>query len=260
MKKLISLLLAVSVMAMSSTTFAAYLGAEGQRNPGSWADTQGNRNSNALRDYSNEPKQLAVYRPGDTITFTKGDQVFAEGDVVTMISSKLDATDLTSATVMFIDQITVDSASPSFEYKIREGLTEGIYKIDIKIGSAEVDSFYYSVADPKVQILYTDEEETEQTTYVEWNDTTYYFAAATIGTDKVMYEQAGVAGFGFVFDDYVDENGDPIPLTFDAAVFDEAQDTQEIGGTVNWIFSIGIEGIGVAGVDAPVADGVIVNE
>lgn len=248
MKKLISLLLAVSVMAMSTVASAAYLGAQGQRNPGSWADTEGNRNSNSLRDYFNAPKQLAVYRPGDTITFIKGDQVFAAGDVVTMISSHIDAEDLTSATVMFIDQVKVDSASPTFEYKIREGLAEGIYKIDIKIGSAEVKSFYYAVGDPKVEIL-TLENGDQSLTH---NGVTYYFATAQIGTGKVMFEQAGVAGFGFDF-------GNDNVFTFDAATFDAATDVQEIGGASNWFFSIGITDIGEEDT-LPVAEGIIVNE
>ena len=246
MKKLISLLLAVSVMAASTVASAAYLGAQTQRNPGSWEDTTGNRNSNSLRDYIN-PAQFAVYRPGDTITFTKGDQKFAAGDVVTMISSKLGETDLNSSTVMFIDQVTVDSANPTFEYKIRD-IDEGIYKIDIKIGSAEVDSFYYSIADPKVEILYTDEAETTQT--LVYNGLTYYFASATIGTGDVMYEQAGVAEFGFDF-------GNDNVFTFTADVFDNASDAQEIGGTVNWLFTRPVEGIEG---DAPVATGVIINE
>lgn len=249
MKKLISLLLAVSVMAMSSTTFAAYLGAQGQRNPGSWADTTGGRNSNSLRDYNNNKSQLATYRPGDTITFTKGDQVFAAGDVVTFISSKVDATDLNSATVMFIDQITVDSDNPTFSYKIRSGLADGVYKMDIKIGSAAVDSFYYMVGDPKVEILFTDAEETTQG-YYDGHGVTYYFATATMGSGDVMYEQAGVKEFGFDF-------GNDNVFTFDAATFDAASDAQEIDGTVNWIFAIGITDIDG---NAPTADGAVIDE
>jgi len=253
MKKLISLLLAVSVMAASTVASAAALKAGGQRNPGA-ANVEGvaTGNSDYLRDYSNVPFQLAVYRPGDTLTFSNDSTKMYEGDVITFISSKLSETDLNSATVMFIDQVTADSDSPSYSYKIREGLAEGIYKMDIKIGDQEVDTFYYSVADPKVEIVYTDEAETTQTYYSAWNDTTYYFASATIGTDDVTYNQAGVAEYGFDF-------GNGNVFTFDAATFDAAQDTQEVEGTVNWFFSIGITGIGAEGT-APVADGTIIDE
>ena len=94
MKKLISLLLAVSVMAMSAVASAESLKAGGQRNPGSAANNSGN--SDFLRDYKNVPYQLAVYRPGDTISFTEETSgQIANGDVITFISSKVDAVDYT---------------------------------------------------------------------------------------------------------------------------------------------------------------------
>lgn len=248
MKKLISLLLAVSVMTMSSSAFAAYLSADGQRNPGDNSSAVGGANSNVLRDYSHTVKHLAAYRPGDTLTFKKGDLTVNSGDTVTFVSSKLDATSLSNSTVMFIDQLTVDSSNPSFSYKIREGLADGIYKLDIKIGSQDVDTFYYLVGTPKVEILFTDENEKSQT-YTAADGTTYYFASATIGSGDVMYEQVGVDSFGFKFGDN--------NYTFKAETFDSATNAQEIEGTVNWLFSIGVKD--VTG-DAPVAAGVIVDE
>ena len=234
MKKLISILLAVSVLAASTCASAVSLKAGGQRNPGTGGTAD--NNSNFLRDYSDAPGQLAVYRPGDTLTFSEESSAqISKGDVITFISSKLEATDaeLNSATVMFIDQIVADSDNPLCSYKIRDGLAEGIYKIDIKIGATEVDTFYYSIADPKIEIAYVDEEETIQAYYDEKDGKTYYFAAATLGTDKVTYNQIGVDSFGFQFDE---KN----TFTVSAATFDAAIAEQELEGTINWFFSIGI--------------------
>lgn len=247
MKKLISLLLAVSVMAMSSTSFAASLVASGQRNPGGYENTPGNRNSNYLRDGYGDTKILAVYRPGDTLTFSSSDQTkINEGDVITFISSQLDATDLNSSTVMFIDQVTV--GSDPLSYKIRDGLAEGIYKMDIKIGSAEVDTFYYAIGDPKVEVLYVDEEETQQAYYDEKDGKTYYFATISIGSGDVMFEQAGVNGIGFKFGDKEYYLADSV-TAFDTITYEN-----QIEGQVNWFFSIGVTD--VEG-DAPVATAIM---
>lgn len=258
MKKLISLLLAVSVMAISTCASAAFLNASNQRNPGTWGHideesgdrvlSAGEANSNSLRDY-NSPVQLAVYRPGDTITFSKGDLTVAAGDVVTFISSKVDADDLNSATVMFIDQATTTGTSFTYSYKIRENLAKGVYQLDIKVGDQAVDTFYYGVADPKVTIATIDQAGDEQAKVV--GDTAYYFAAVSVDGDFKL-EQAGVKAFGFDFNGTV--------ATFDAEVADYAENVSNIDneGTANWWFTIGITGVDEA--NLPVAADAIVNE
>lgn len=250
MKKLISILLAVSVMAASTVASATALKAGGQRNPGSAANDSGN--SDFLRDYKNVPFQLAVYRPGDTLTFSNDTEKMSKGDVITFISSYVDATDYNSSTVMFIDQVTAESDSPSYSYKIREGLAEGIYKLEIKIGSNDVKTFYYAIGDPKVEMVYVDEDETTQDYYDEKDGKTYYFASATLGSDKVTYNQLGVAEFGFKFDE---KNIFTIP----AATFDAAVAEQELEGTINWFFSIGITD-DLDDADIPNPTGILINE
>jgi hypothetical protein len=251
MKKLISLLLAVSLLAASTCAFAESLVAGGQRNYGD-ANVNGvaTFNSKYLRDYSNVPSHLSVYRPGDVLSFKREAATqFKAGDVLTFISSKIDAADYTSSTVMFIDQVTVETDNQEFRYKIREGLDNGLYKLEIKMGSNNVKTFYYGVADPKVEIAYVDKDETVQYYYDAKDNKTYYFAAASLGTDKVTYNQIGVAEVGF---DFGNEN----VFTMPASVLDAAIAEQE--ASVNWFFSIGV--MDVTEGAAPEAEGALIDE
>lgn len=249
MKKLISLLLAVSLMAMSTMASAVSLKAEGQRNPGTGGTAD--NNSNFLRDYSNVPAQLAVYRPGDTLTFfEESSNQIKMGDVITFISSYIDADDLNSATVMFIDQVVADVDSPKYSYKIREGLDQGIYQMDIKIGEQEVATFYYAIADPQVEIAYTDEDETIQYYYDAKDNKYYYFACATMGTDKVTYNQIGVAELGFDF-------GNGNVFTAAASNFDAFIAEQEVE-ELNLYYAIGVMDVDANNI--PTASAVKIDE
>jgi hypothetical protein len=252
MKKLISLLLAVSVMAMSAVASAESLKAEGQRNPGAGGDA--NMNSNYLRD-GKAQNLLALYRPGDTITFFEDSSAqMKKGDVITFISSKVDATDYTDATVMFIDQVTADADTPKYSYKIREDLAEGVYKLEIKIGSADVKTFYYSVADPKVEMAYIDDAETENFVYDEATKTAQYFAAITYGLAGSSLNQAGVAEFGFAFD--AGEAGTAV-ATLPIANYDAFIADQETDGST-FLFTVAVTDVEADNI--PVASGTIVDE
>jgi len=255
MKKLISLLLAVSVMAMSTVAFAELnpnrtLVAAGQRNPGSWDST--NLNSNYFRANTNV-SQAPLYRPGDSLTFKKGtDVTFAEGDVVTFISSKVDAEDYSDATVMFIDQVEASGPNHEFTYTIREDLAEGVYKLEIKIGDAAKDTFYYVVADPKVEMAYLDEDETVN--YVYENGTAQYFAAISYGLAGSHLNQAGVAEFGFSFD--AGEAGTAV-ATMPIANYDAFIAEQETDNST-FLFTVAVKDVDENNI--PVATGTIVDE
>ena len=254
MKKLISILLAVSLMAMSAVASAASLKAGGQRNYGDGGTAD--MNSKYLRDEKAQ-NLLALYRPGDTITFSKGSDVtFAAGDVVTFISSKVDATDYTDATVMFIDQVTAESDSPSYSYKIREGLAEGIYKLEIKIGDAGVKTFYYSVADPKVEILkaYDEEENLVDCFYDAETKTAQYFAAITYGLAGSNLNQAGVAKIGFKFK--AGEKG-TATATMPISAYDGCYATNETDAAT-FVFTVAVTDVEENNI--PVAEGTIIDE
>lgn len=266
MKKLISLLLAVSVMAASTCASAAYLGASNQRNPGSYSDVPGGRNSGVMRPadqisadgkVTGQKKILAGYRPGDEIEFSRGDYTVAAGDVITFISSKVNTENVyestyTDATVMFIDQVVSDGSNTLGRYKLREDLAEGIYKIDIKIGENDPAPFFYAVGAPKVDVLYTNEEETTQYLYDEVGKRAQYFAVASIGTGDVLFEQVGVARFGF-------DSGSIEATTFAAEAFDNAMLANELDAA-EFVFTIQINDVPSAS-DLPAeVDGTIVNE
>jgi hypothetical protein len=254
MKKLISILLAVSLMAMSTMASAAStaLKAGGQRNSGSAANNSGN--SDYLRDYKNIPFQLALYRPGDTLTFSNDTEKMSKGDVITFISSKVDATDYTDATVMFIDQVTAESDSPSYSYKIREDLAEGIYKLEIKIGSADVKTFYYSVADPKVEILSLDAAGNKKHLYSAETKTAQYFAAITYGLAGSNLDQAGVAEFGFKFK--AGEKG-TATATMPISAYDGCYATNETDAAT-FVFTVAVTDVEENNI--PVAEGTIIDE
>lgn len=221
MKKLISLLLAVSVMAASTVAFAADLTAAGdQRNDG----------YNVMPQTYVE-KEIPTYRPGDIITFKGSNSVtFTTGDVVTFISSKVDA-NIDDTTVMFIDQVTVtaNEVTSGFTYKVREGLTQGAYKLDIKNGSDEKATFYYFVAAPEVKIATVDLEGTDNAFTTA--DGTAFVGVLTMGTDEVAsYEQVGLGEFG-------------MDLSYNGKKFEKRYGLPNIGeieGSVNWYFAVEI--------------------
>jgi len=237
MKKLISILLAVSVLAMSTMASAGTaLKAGGQVNPGSASNNSGN--SNYLRDYMPVPLQLAVYRPGDTLTFSNDTEKMLEGDVITFISSKVDAEDLDSSTVMFIDQVVAESNSPSYSYKIREGLEDGIYKLDIKIGSKDVKSFYYGVGNPVVTPVTVDGEKNYHVQEFNGVDHAFYFAAVTMSGELKFRTFANGLGVKFGEGEATETS-----MFEDAMQFDNyaVENNMEIGGEMTFVYVLPVE-------------------
>ena len=225
MKKLISLLLAVSVVVASTVASAADLTADGN---------QRNNGYDVMPD-SYVAGQIATYRPGDVITFKGSESVnFETGDVVTFISSRVDA-GIDDTTVMFIDQVTVtaNEQDKGFTYKIREGLTQGAYKLDIKNGSAEKATYYYFVAAPEVKIATVDggTDKSFDTTRG-----TAFIGVLTMGTSGATYKQVGLGDFG-------------MDLSYDTAegtmtgrkTFTLPAGGSEIEGSVDWHFAIVVD-------------------
>lgn len=138
MKKLISVLLAVSALALSTSAFAA-------------APTVSSRNEKATAFAEATAGTLPCFRNGDTVTFT----LSGVTGTVTLLSSKADATSVDNNSIQYINQYTKDSDNNvSVTYKIRE-LTNGTYKLLIKDGEATVAEYYYNVANPTANVLTT---------------------------------------------------------------------------------------------------------
>lgn len=247
MKKLISLLLAVSVMAMSTVAFAdvqSLQAVNSNRNPGANNLAAGKYNSDYFRILQKNAQSgnwavsntiAAVYRPGDTLTFrlTQADGGtigLSAGETVTFISYKLDE-DLTNETVQFVDQVPATGAGFTATYKLREDLEEGFYRLDAKFGDADTLSFYYAIADPKVDLATTDADG-EIPAEVR-NGKAYYFAAIHKGTNDAMFYSTGVQEVGFSF------NG--VEYTMPTTAFDTADLQNEDAGDVYWFYTIAVD-------------------
>lgn len=109
MKKLISVLLAVSALALSTTAFA----------------------SSAAETFADKP----VFREGDVITFE------ADASNLTLISSKVGA-EANNSTIQYVDE----TSNSTISYKVRD-LDEGDYQIAIKSGDSTPVTYNYTVAD-----------------------------------------------------------------------------------------------------------------
>lgn len=134
MKKLISVLLAVSALALSTSAFAAP----------SLSDA---RNDVTVLGEASDALALPILRNEDTVTFSL---TGLTGDQLTLISSKVGAT-ADNTTIQYINQYTPSGDSQAVSYKLR-GLAGGVYNIRIKDGEDDVVNYFYKVATPSVVV------------------------------------------------------------------------------------------------------------
>lgn len=229
MKKLIALLLAVSALSVSSSALAdSYDSFElypigssvGEHNgvsrnyTTSSYDAAGNPNygSGAFGAVGAASNTLPTYRSGDLLTFALqslngGSPVKVnEGDVLTFICSFMDGDDYTNGTVQFVDQITLspsdDSTACYFTYKLREGMTNGLYKMEMRLNGIS-NTFSFLIGAPSVELLYatqvpdgTTPDKTHVFKFDSNTKTAQCFGKVTI-TDGVNFSQTGTE-FGFI--------------------------------------------------------------
>lgn len=137
MKKLISVLLAVSALALSTSAFAADA-----------VSTVSNRNSNAFQ--TDAIGSLPCFRNGDSVTF----ELSNVSGTVTLLSSKVGASAVDNTSIQYINQYTKDSDNKvSVTYKIRALETNGTYQLLIKDGDNTVVTYYYNVANPTAAVV-----------------------------------------------------------------------------------------------------------
>lgn len=242
MKKLISLLLAVSVMLASTSAFAWGLSPENShRNYGS--TSAGNSWETPIFREGPALYWLPGYQPGDTLTFKMSSESgVVAGSTVTFISTKHQASGYDNTTVQFIDQVVAEGTSLTKSYTLRDTVADGIYDIAIKVDGADIAKFYYIVGEPSVDIVYTDEDETVPYKLV--GDTAYYFLKASL-SGGANFHQVGVEEFGFDF-------GDGITASITGKAFADLvyEDDTLIYGEDNCFFSVAIDGVDAESVPA----------
>lgn len=280
MKKLIALLLAVSSMAMSTSALAAtydtydfapigtavsseHKGVSRNFTTGSSSTAAGQPNwgSPVFRDTSMGLQYLPTYRSGDLLTFaflcrSNGSVVKVnEGDVITFICSKQNASDYDNYTVQSIDQVTLTpSESTSWNYctfKLRDNLEDGRYKLEVKLGDLDKKTFSFLIGTPSVELLYVNEiadgaTPTKADKYYLKNGDAYCFGKATI-TGGANFSQTGTE-FGFIFGDQKYTKGtirNGNELTADAQAVADASvgNNSEIGGEAQYFFRMVIEDV-----------------
>lgn len=179
MKKLISVLLAVSTLVLSTSALAAP--AVTDRNPA----------ATTLADEATGT--LPCFRNGDAVTF---DLSGLEGAQLTLISSKVGAT-ADNSTIQYINQYTVNEGAVAVSYKIR-ALTNGTYNILIKDGDKAVVDYFYNVANPAVAPAKVTADGADYV--VAQNGDSVAFAAFA-SVEGASFTEAGVTGVTFTFND-----------------------------------------------------------
>lgn len=213
MKKLISVLLAVSALALSTSAFAAP--AVSDRNPA----------ATTLADAATDT--LPCFRNGDTVTFQLTDLTGAQ---LTLISSKVGAT-ADNSTIQYINQYTVSEGAATVTYKIR-ALTDGTYNILIKDGDAAVVDYFYTVANPAVAPAKISADGAD---YIIMQNGQTVFYAAFASVEGANFTESGVTSVGFTF------NEKAAPDTLSAAELDAM--IGEVSGKVNVVYGIQMNGV-----------------
>lgn len=218
MKKLISVLLAVSALALSTSAFAA--------------PTVTNRNTGATAFATAETGSLPCFRNGDSVTFSLTD---LSGASLTLISSKVGAT-ADNSTIQYINQYKPSGTAQEVSYKIRELQTNGTYNLLIKDGDKAVVSFYYNVANPSVALA---KASADAENYIVADDKKGNIAfAAVASSNGAKFAESGVASVGFTF---TDGTKNATSATLSAAELDTIGG--EVGGNFNVVYGITVSGV-----------------
>lgn len=222
MKKLISVLLAVSALALSTSAFAA--------------PAVSDRNPNATTLAEAATGTLPCFRNGDTVTFALSGLA---GDQLTLISSKVGAT-ADNSTIQYINQYTIsedDNGNKSISYTVRE-LTNGTYNILVKDGDAAVVSYYYNVANPEVALGKLTADSTDYIVAKSADGTEVSYAAVA-SVEGASFTESGVTSVGFTFEDGDGKTATSDTLT--AAQLDSMK--EEVSGRLNVVYGITITGV-----------------
>lgn len=181
MKKLISVLLAVSALALSTSAFAASV------------DNVLDRTKGAKSFSTTEAGSMPCFRNGDTVSFNL---TGVTGSTVTLLSSKVNASSVDNSSIQYINQYEKGSGDTVLvTYKVRE-LTNGTYKLLIKDGDADVATYYYKVANPVANMAKLTE--SAAVDYVAKNEDDYtYMAVASV--EGATFTESGVSNVGFKF-------------------------------------------------------------
>lgn len=221
MKKLISVLLAVSALALSTSAFAA---------PD--VSDVSNKNPNATTLAEERTGILPCFRNGDAVTF---DLTGLTGSQLTLISSKVGAT-AGNDTIQYINQYTVSGGAQSVTYRVRE-LTDGTYNILIKDGDAAVVDYFYTVANPSVAILTASADPTDYVVAKNAKNDQAFAAVASV--DGANFTESGVKSVGFTFTDGTKK---ATSSTLTAAELDNI--AGEVKGKINVVYGITVTGVG----------------
>lgn len=230
MKKFAAVLCAVMSLCCAGNAFAAI---EGN------TLTDGSRNNVGTLSNKIENANLPCFRPGDTLSFDISG--LKEDDQLTLISYKYDAEDINNKTIQYIDQKTVNSATDTVKYKIRD-VEQGIYSIKLKTDSESLYTLYYKVGKPEVKLV-NGKDATDWAVKIDAEDNTSslgYVGLITIGSQDVSFADVGVTDVGFKFTanekSYESKLVSDKDTTLDAILESTAEKT-ETSGTISFYFA-----------------------
>ena len=140
MKKVISILLAVMMLACATSAMAD-TGTSNLTN-GYSNGTQYNRNTNTFVASSGSTSTMPCFRPGDTVKFDVTGA--AVGDDITIVTYRLgQGGSLSDSTLQYINQYKATANTQNVSYVVRDIKPTGVYQLDIKVGSNAVKTLYY---------------------------------------------------------------------------------------------------------------------
>lgn len=204
---------------------------------------------------------LPAFRAGDVLQFDIS-ELTASKELI-LISHKYNA-DLSDSTVQYLNQYTIDAASMTINYKIRD-IEDGIYKIVLNGNDGlNIANFYYKVGNPTISIVKGNDDTTDYYLSKEY-DGTYsvaFVAKVTMDTADVTLQDTGIETVGLEFN-LKDASGKKVYKDLSSTQISNLLYGDEIGGTVSFYYGLTMYKIPAEDLDKIIAtprlDGVAVS-
>lgn len=203
MKKFAAFLLMVSMIALTTTSFATTANGE---LTGESSTKNGKTTLQTDRSTAELKAAMPCFGLGDTLQFNVAD--LTADNSLTLISYKVDEATLDNSTIQYVNQYTLDANTFNIKYTIRD-TEDGIYRIVVNDGAASENSvvdFYYKVGIPTYRVV-SNNEDANGTNYYRMSQIgqdaengTYsagFVGQITMDSTDVSFADAGITDVGF---------------------------------------------------------------
>lgn len=200
------------------------------------------RDGDAIKDWKKDTDQKTVLtvNPGDQFSVTVSDP----GDYITVITYlEGDNVELGNDTILYVNQYaaesgdyTTEDTSYEVKYKVRNGLANGIYRLEVNSGNGTVETLWYKLGRSD---LSGNVEGKLYAKYARYSDTQYSagYKATYKGSDSSSGTKLNEIGFEIKYKNNGTISENALYRTVDLENFSTAGDVS-YGMTINGITSI----------------------